>query len=241
MSDLGWKPYMPRFAPVMLVFLALVAPAASAEPLVLRAAVAAAKSGCVAEGGRPAPGRNFIRQVEINGDRMPAWVLDYSFYVCRSAGASHASCGPLGCRLQVFLSNGKGQYEAAFDGRVTAWRLHAGHAGRQLQVSRARAYCGAGLRGGCGETFEPQGAALFLVARRNQGFRRETDVATNCAAQAAPRQRIGTVPLAGHDRGDSQGQEPVTSPGEDLVTFPVSRTRLNEIRGRQKRLRLPVQ
>jgi hypothetical protein len=208
--------------------------AMGAEPLIVRAAARTAAAVCAGNGGRGGTGPSAVRQVTLGRFGTTAWVIDYLGY-CKGRGGDF--CGPLGCKLEVFLPDSKKGFQAAFEGRVKAWRVRTSGGKTRFEIARAAAYCGLVGKSGCTETYEPSNGTLVLVAKGTHEFARDSEprLAGPVRSRLVPGQ-TGEGPTI---------LEPGPLSAEDLkpggaVAFPVSPERLEEIRSRQKRLNLPV-
>ena len=99
----------------------------------------------------------FVTQMEINGDGINDYILDYGKFVCGSADQSYF-CGTAGCLMQVFVSLPDGAFTKVLDENVRDLRF-ARVKGRPAMLL--------GLHGGkCGRAgADPCGVTLYWNGR----------------------------------------------------------------------------
>ncbi len=85
---------------------------------------------------RTPPGAMF-RRIDVNGDGVPDWRIDYE----KGPNPSYF-CGTGGCRQQIFVSGAGGGYSLAFDRLVRAFKLHKANGQTVLDVDFHGTACG---------------------------------------------------------------------------------------------------
>jgi len=89
------------------------------------------------------------RDLDLNGDGLTDWVLDYEKAECD--GTSMPYCGSAGCTFQVFLSKGAGDWDVAYESPVRGHKYVERGGKTVVRLDLHGSSCG---RGGADECFK---------------------------------------------------------------------------------------
>ncbi|WP_439578221.1 hypothetical protein [Elioraea sp.] len=142
--------------PVILAVLAAEPAAAQPEPIARTNAESF--QACREAGGTPSLNPGYETRVDLNGDGIEDYILDFQQFTCANAWSYF--CGSAGCPLAVFISSGGGFKNQSL-GHVQGWRLIQGSP-PVIEVSLHGAMCRAGGIGseGCTRAFAWNGREL---------------------------------------------------------------------------------
>src|SRR5919206_1061125 len=102
-----------------LSFAALGTPTwAQSEELPLEVRREITENGEACGSRKPQIDSGFLTSLDVNGDGIPDYVLNYENFRC---GGVRSFCGSRGCLLQIFASTTDGKFEKAIDEDV--WRV----------------------------------------------------------------------------------------------------------------------
>ena len=145
--------------PVMLAVLG--AEPAVAQPEPIARTNAESFQACREAGGTPSLNPGYETRVDLNGDGIEDYILDFQQFACANAWSYF--CGSAGCPLAVFISSPDGFKNASL-GHVQGWRLIQ-RSPPVIEVSLHGAMCRAGGIGseGCTRQFAWNGRELAML------------------------------------------------------------------------------
>lgn len=147
---------------IILAALAILAAApAAAQPAPVARSTAESFQSCREVGGTPSLKPGFETRIDLNGDGIEDYILDYQHLEC--ANAWSLFCGSAGCPLGVFVSAG-GEFKDESLGHVQGWELIQGTP-PVIEVSLHGAMCRRGGIGveGCTRRFAWNGRKLAML------------------------------------------------------------------------------
>ena len=104
----------------------------------------------------------FLTSVDVNGDGIPDYVLNYANFRC---GEMQNFCGPRGCLLQIFVSSKEGKFRKVIDEDVWCMDVNRGKGRPSLVLGLHGPACGQPVEVLCRVTFVWNGTTFVRTGR----------------------------------------------------------------------------